>query len=565
MSALELSRSSPLRLILVVLILAGLSFVALGHQEPPAQPRPEPPPVRVKLAVLVVFDQLRGDYLERWQSYFGPAGFQRLMKEGAWFDNCHYPYALTKTAPGHASMLTGCSPAQHGIIDNDWFDRNLGKPVYCVDSTRYKRVPPKPNAKGTSPERLLAPGVADVLKQSNKGKGRVVCLSLKDRSAVLPGGKQPDACYWFDSSAGEFVTSTYYRDLPQRWVSDFNKSGFIDQWRGKNWTPFEANLDLKKLGLFRDPDDEPGDFEHPLPAGKDPKYYAKVAESPFGNNVLLELAKRAIVAENLGQDEYPDLLSISFSSNDLIGHRYGPDSPEVMDVTVRSDGVVAELLDFLDEKVGKGQYVLALSADHGVCPLPEVSKQRGLEAERISLRSLTEDAALFLDEKFGDPQKPARWFDSFDESWVYFNRAALKSRGLALAEVADALAHWIERQPGLQAAYTSRDLFDKATRDDPLARAVRRSFYPGRAGDIVLFQKPRYLFSSSFTTGTTHGTPHPYDTHVPLLVYGPDIEPGRRGDRVKPQDIAAIFTYFLGIPPPGLSDASLPDHLVQAR
>jgi predicted AlkP superfamily pyrophosphatase or phosphodiesterase len=406
----NLFRSIPLRFASLLVLISVLAPAAAA--EPPAPPR---------LAVLVYFDQLRGDYLQRWQALFGDDGFRRLARDGAWFSNCHLPYACTVTAAGHASVATGRLPADHGVVGNEWYDRKAGATVSCVAALvrdRYRLVASAENAavdeitrQGPAPEQLLTPTVADALKDATKGKGKVVALSLKDRSAILPGGRRADGCYWMNPLSGRFVTSTYYRDRLHDWVDAFNKSNAADRWLGKTWDRLRPDLDYEKLS---GPDDVEGEgkgvfqgrvFPHPLSTGPlrfKAAYYGALVNSPFGNELLLALAEQAIVSERLGQGDVPDLLTLSFSSNDIIGHCWGPDSQEVLDVTLRSDRIMAELLKFLDDKVGKGKYLLVVTADHGVCPLPEVTKKRGKEAERVSPRILSFDADEFLNEKFAD-------------------------------------------------------------------------------------------------------------------------------------------------------------------
>ena len=343
--------------------------------------------MRVKLAVLVVFDQMRGDYPARWRSLYGNGGFQRLMTEGAWFTDCHYPYGTTTTGPGHASILTGTCPDHHGIVNNNWNER--GVDVYCAASLRDTIVPPPIVAKGAkppaggNPERLLSETVADVLKQTYGPRSKVFGLSLKDRSAILTTGKQPDGAFWFD---GRLITSTYYTERLERrypdWGRPFYRSSRVHQWFGTDWDRFRPDLDYAR---HSGPDDAPGEpanrqsFPHSLTGGKTAgsAYYSALAASPFGNELLLDIAKHCIVGENLGHDSIPDLLVVSFSSNDLIGHAWGPDSQEVMDVTLRTDALLADLLRFLDARVGHGNYTLALTADHGVCPVPEQSAAKG--------------------------------------------------------------------------------------------------------------------------------------------------------------------------------------------
>lgn len=529
---------------------------------------------KVRLVVLVVFDQLRGDYIGRWREWLSAGGFRRLEQEGTWFRNCHYPYAVTKTAAGHASLLTGSAPRTHGIIANEWFDRATGKYAYCVSSQRYEQFPPSfgkradesrlDDARGVSPERLLVPTVGDVLKQVSDGKSRVVSLSFKDRSAVLPAGKQPDACYWFDPLTGQFVTSTCYRQKLHPWVAEFNRSRFADRWQGKEWSPFYPKLDYRKLcgALTSRGEDVDGNFSHELPPGGEGpagiSYYKALYVSPFGNEVILELAKRAIDAEQLGKDDQPDLLCVSFSCNDPIGHLWGPDSQEVLDVTLRSDRVIKDLLDHLDAQIGKGKYLLALTADHGICPLPEESRARGIEAMRVPPSLLSTDAEDFLRLTFGRQGDLARWIEARSEPWVYLNQALLKERGLKQAEVEAALARWYSKQPGILKAYTRTQLLGDLPDDDLIGQSLLRSFHPQRSGDVAVILKPYHLFSSPLSVGTNHGTPHTYDTHVPLFVIGSGMAPGTSGKRVTPQVITPIFARALGIEPPSGNEATYP-------
>ncbi|MFL5338643.1 MAG: alkaline phosphatase family protein [Gemmataceae bacterium] len=557
-----------------LVLLATLAVLFPAAAEPP------------KLAVLVVFDQMRGDYLARWQELYGSDGFRRLEMEGAWFANCHYPYAMTATGPGHASILSGCSAERHGIVANNWYDRQQAAAVYCATAPRYERVPPvpktvpvsfekaddkkeadpfEPKAKGFgAPVRMLAPTLGDVIKSATAGKAKVIGLSLKDRSALLPCGQKPDGCYWFDR--GQFVTSTYYRDRLHPWVTKFNDEKVSDRWFGQTWRRLRPDLDYIK---YSGPDDVVGEgkgfnqgrvFPHPMgqQAEIGSEYYAALACSPFGNELLLELARRAVVDEKLGQRDVPDLLVISFSSNDLIGHAWGPDSQEVLDVTLRSDLIVRDLLRFLDQHVGKGRYALALTADHGVCPIPEVSQQAGRPAARLTPLGLFSAAEKHLSEKFAaGTEDTTRWIEAANEGGVYLNQRAITARGLKVDDVANELAAWLAQQPGLLTAYTRSRLLGQIPVTDEIGRRVQKSFHPDRSGDVLVVPRP-YHFVVSLKAGTTHGSPHPYDTHVPLLAFGPGVRGGRRDDAVTPQAAAAILAKMLGVPTPAKAEATVP-------
>ncbi len=518
---------------------------------------------------------MRADYLTRWESVFGDEGFRRLGKEGAWFQNCHYPYATTVTAAGHASLLTGCSPATHGIVGNEWFDRAAGKEVYCVAASRYQRVPPVAADKGdlkgvSSAERLLALTVGDVLKETTHGESRVVSLTFKDRSAVLPAGKKPDACYWFDTETGTFVTSTYYRNALHDWVEAFNAGHPADRWFGRDWTRLRPELDYEKLS---GPDDVAGEgtgvaqgraFPHPTTGGlrePGPKYYQALYTSPYANDLLLDLVKRAIDGEHLGEDQVPDILCVSFSANDTVGHAWGPDSQEVLDVTLRSDLIMKELLAHLDARVGRGRYLLALTADHGVCPLPEVSRAQGKDAGRLSPAKLVAGAEEFLAKCFGKGGSGVKWIAGSANFDIYLNLGLIKEFGLEQPKVEESLASYLKSQEGILTAYTRTQLSGTLPEGDALGRQLRNSFHPERSGDVTIVLKPYYL-SLTYPTGTTHGTPHSYDTHVPLYVLGPGVHRGVRTDPVTPQAIAPIFARSLDVSPPATADATVPQGLL---
>lgn len=576
---MSIPRSGRLAVLVFVLGTATLLPWPLAPQTAAADP-PAPP----KLLVLVVFDQMRGDYLLRWRDLFCADGFRRLEREGTWFTNCHYAHAITTTGPGHASLLTGCSAERHGIISNEWWDRAAGATVSCAAEERYQPVysfePPaeenkskgkdKEKSKGSgSPARLLAPTVGDVLKEVTGGRGKVVGLSFKDRSALLPVGRNPDASYWFDLRSGQFITSTYYRDTPHAWARDFNRSHPADQWFGREWTRLRDEADYVR---WVGPDDVPGEglgvakkqgrvFPHPMSAGlKQPgkDFYDTVEASPFGNQLLLDFALRAIEGEQLGRDDVPDLLNISFSSNDLVGHTYGPDSQEVLDITLRSDLIVRDLLLALDRAVGRGRYLFAVSADHGVAPNPEQSVREGRDARRVDPKAVREAANEHLSRLLGGPG--TNWVVNENYPWTFLNDKVIAARGLKRIDVAEALAAWFRTQPYVVAAYTRKDLDGDAGSLDDFGRMMKKSYHPARSGDVAMVAKPYYLVTT-YPTGTGHGTPYAYDRHVPLLFLGPGISGGRSDESVTPQSIAAVFSRAIGAKSPALAEAPVPRRL----
>jgi hypothetical protein len=439
-------------------------------------------------------------------------------------------------------------------------------------------VPPRPAGSGRgiktlgiSPERLLVPTLADALKEATGGVGRVVSLSFKDRSAVLPGGRQPDVCCWFDTASGLFETSTYYRDALPSWVAAFNRGPDIRRRLGVPWERLRPDLDYR---TWSGPDDVEGEGNgagqgrtFPHPTGN----FTALYNSPYGNELLARLVRRAVEAEGLGSRPTPDLLCVSFSSNDAIGHVWGPDSQEVLDVTLRSDRLVADLLSFLDQQVGRGRYVVAVTADHGVCPLPEVARAQGREAGRHPADLLKRGAEDFLRRAFPDAAggtggSPSRepWVEYAGEGWVYLDQATIARHRLRPAEVEAALAGWLKKQHGIQTAYTRTQLLSGIPAEDAIGRSVLRSFYPERSGDVMMVNRPYWILwkdGKDNTTGTTHGSPHPYDRHVPLLASGPGIRAGAYPEAIRPQAAAVLLARSLGIPQPAAADAVVPEQV----
>jgi hypothetical protein len=568
---------------------ASLNEEAAGDGRLTSTPLLAGPP---RLAVLLIFDQLRGDYPERWGMLFGPGGFRRFTEEGSWFRECHYPYASTYTGPGHATLATGASPNRHGIVGNDWYDRHDRTSVYCATTPGYERVsetPPKTQAKsgvGGSPLRLKSPTLADAFRNRHPGC-HVVSLSMKDRGAILPaGGSTQDgtrapapplrtACFWFDTHEGLFVTSTFY-DGPRPWVNAFNRDRkrFIERFRGKVWDRL-ATVDYD---YYVGPDDVEGEsspfgsrtFPHRLDdgkraTGKGYSYYDTLYTSPMGNDVLLDLTLAAIEGEALGTRDVPDLLCVSFSCNDTVGHAWGPDSHEVLDCTLRTDRLLRRLFEGLDARVGKGRYVVVLSADHGVCPLPAVARARGWEARYVAEKELTQAAEDFLQAAFpgspaGTALEPVGDKGEFMRNDSFYLRPEwLKARMVPQERVEELLAGWARTRQPIASAYTRSQLLNGPP-PDLLGVQVQRSFHPERSGDVMLVLKP-YHFTWDGITGTTHGSPYPYDTHVPLMVYGPSIPHRNHWVRVSPEAAAVILCRAFDVPPP---DHAAVDNPLQA-
>lgn len=521
------------------------------------------------LVVVISVDQMRADYLDRFAPYFGEGGFNRLTRQGLKFTDNHYRHAVTKTGPGHAVMLTGVHADRHGIIGNEWRLRTWPalEQVNCVEDREAPLVGAAPRAvrspggvleakSGRSPRHLQASTVGDQLKLRHGAAAKVFGVADKDRAAILMTGKLADGAYWTEE--GRVVTSAFYRrELPDYLVA-FNAERYAEKIFGREWTRL---LDAKVYDAVQGPDDAGGEesgvgltrtFPKRIDGGRpaiSKDFYEAFDHSPWNNDLVLMFARELIVREKLGQaDGAPDLLAIGFSQTDKIGHAYGPDSHEVMDSFVRLDRVLADLLLFLDEKIGPQGYTVVLTADHGVAPLPEriQAMSRGLAAGRVKMSGLDELAIAALDAQFGALAGGERWA-ARDGLGYHLNPAALIQKNLAPGVGEEAVRAALLTHPAVAAAYTRTRLTDPAPLDR-IGESMRLSYYPSRSPDVMIVLKPYHIDRAN--TGATHGTPYQYDTHVPQLWYGVGVSPGVRTERVGVDDIAPTLARLLGIPAP---------------
>ena len=533
-----------------------------------------------RLVVLVSFDQMRGDYPDRWTSLYGEDGFKKMQKEGLWLSKAYLPYSCSFTGPGHATIGTGVLPKTHGIVGNNWTNPKTLEDEYCVIGERpYDWVPknPKSGDIGMSPERLLVEGIGDELKKQKKG--RVFSIALKDRAAVLMGGQHPDAAYCFDSDTGEFHTSAYYRGTLHPWVKKFNDDKVADQWFGKTWTELLApdpeilpendpvkfrSTKLAILNLRYGPDNAPGElgygkpdggnvFPHPIsPNSKTPgkAYYGSVALSPFGNNLVWQLAQSAIEGEKLGQGSTPDLLCVGFSSNDLVGHAWGPESHEVIDITLRSDVLIAEMIQYLNKTVGEGKFAIIITADHGICPLPESHEGKQHKGFRFDANSDIKPLGEALDARFGKlGDKAGQWVRKIDYPWIYLNINACEKAKIKPEELRAFAAKWLADRPLWMTAFTREQLTTPT--DDSMLMLCQNAYRPERCGDVLLVNQPYSLPTGKTGTGTTHGSVYDYDRHVPVLAYGIGIPKiGTQSDKASALIVAPLVCQALGITPP---------------
>lgn len=539
------------------LLLLSFSFLAVAAVQ---AGEPGTPP---RLAVVISVDQMRADYLERFRPYFGAGGFKRFLDQGAWFQDCHYQHAVTKTAPGHATILSGVHANVHGVIANDWLDRATFVSGNNVEDTGSPLVglPPRlgryPNATfaakaGRSPRNFLGVTVGDRLKAKYGAAAKVFGVADKDRAAILMSGPKADGAYWTEE--GRFVTSTYYRAALPDWLERFNNERGAAEHFGQTW---DRLLEVEIYNRVQGPDDAPGEkdedglgitFPRVINGGKDKisgAYFDAFDHAPWNNDLVEELAERLVEHEQLGADNTPDLLCVGFSQTDKAGHAYGPDSHEVMDSYLRLDRTLAEFFRFLDATVGVGNWVVALTADHGVAPLPErTQRERGAGAAgRLSGGSL--DKLLFpaLTAAYGPLPENVYWAVR-DNSGYHINPAALAAKQLTAAQLAAKIREILLTHPMIAAAYTREQLTASAPLD-AFGEMERLSYYAPRSVDVVYIPKPNFVESAN--AGTTHGTPYEYDTHVPQVWYGSGVKPGVHTEHVAVEDLAPTLAALLDV------------------
>lgn len=500
-----------------------------------------------KLVVGIVVDQMRHEYLQRFESKYGDKGFKRLMKDGFEARNNHYNYIPTYTAPGHASIYTGTTPRYHGIIANDYYSRELGRKTYCVADTTASAVGGTAQSGNISPRNLIANTITDELKLSTNFRSKVIGMSIKDRGAVLPAGHTPDGAYWFDSRTGAFMTSDFYMDQLPSWVVDFNNRKLVDKYLNQKWetllpiaeytestadnTPYEAGFKGKDTPTF------PYDLED-LRLKNGP--YGLIRTTPFGNSLLADFAMAAIKNENLGKDDITDFLAVSFSSTDYIGHNFGPNAVEIEDTYLRLDQTIGELLSYLDKNIGEGKYLIFLTADHGVAANSQFLLDHNLPGGYINGKESSDSfkkAIEVLGYDFDDLVASA----SNDQIFLNYDNLE-ESQESIQRKLVDILL----QQDQVAEVYTATDM---AIRDytDPMRISVQNGYNRKRSGDLLILNKSGYLYNSYGKTGTTHGTGYAYDTHVPLLFYGCGVKSGATVEKTYITDIVPTISMLLNI------------------
>ncbi|HKO45337.1 MAG TPA: alkaline phosphatase family protein [Pyrinomonadaceae bacterium] len=570
--------------ILIVVLLGQLSF---AQNKPTTRPR---------LVLIIVADQFRFDYLTRFGPLFGKGGFRRLLNQGASWTNANFDYVPTKTSPGHAAIVTGAPPSVTGIIANEWIERSTATKVTSVGD-RTARVVGGENETPNSPRRLLASTVGDELRSALGDQVKVIGVSDKPRAAILPAGKRANAAYWLGSRSGNIISSDYYfKQLPE-WVEAFNRTRPLDKYFGARWERLLPEREyLKHAGPDSPPweviDRAPGFtnvFPHVITGGEShpgQEFYDALDHSPFVNDVIVAMAEQVIAHEKMGEDETTDLLSVSLSGTDHVGHRFGPTSQELMDTVLRLDRQIARLLDFVDARVGLKNTLVAFSSDHGVAPLWQYSETKGgLGRTRITNAQVMEAVHRAIKARYGAKRdyifqykEGGQYKDAVINGNIYFNLDALARDHVSLDEITQLAGDAVAKLPGIAGYYTRSQLencrnYGKGTPNsrsrasvrivfnrhapclaDLIGSSVLRGFDPERNGDLIIVQKQYYYLGDS-SDPTSHATPYPYDTHVPVILMGGSVKPGTYQRPATPADIAPTLSLLLGIKPPDRSQA----------
>ncbi len=515
---------------LTILLLASAAFGAAYQASP-------------KLVVILVIDQFRGDYLERYHDEFSPSGFRMFTDHGAYFPACYYDYANTRTAPGHASIGTGTYTSGHGILSNEWWVPSSKKVLSSVDDESTKLIGIEGDAMGASPHNLLADTLGDELRLATQGNSRVFGVALKDRAAILPTGFSANGAYWIDHASGDWVTSTYYMSEAPRWVANFNSQKHAQKYLNLDWKDSAGQV----LGSTAPRD---------APNGKPTDYYDLVGRTPYANDYQIEFTRELIQQEKLGQGTVTDLLVLSLSANDLVGHAYGPDSPQIHAMALALDHQISEFFTFLQQQYGNKFWVV-LTADHGVAPTNATSLGLRIPSVVTSNKDIKAELNKSLAARL---HKPADYVRSVSFPVVYVNNEAFAdktSEGDAEGYVAEAM-----RAMGFVSAYTKDQLASGEVAPTPVGRMYANSYSPYGGWWVMGFPPP---FSLSTKEIAEHGVAYSYDQHVPLAFYGPAFKIGVYRDQVEPIDLAPTLAVLLGINKPTNSTGHILTQAISTR
>jgi len=504
---------------------------------------------RPKLVVGIMVDQMRWDFLYRYYSrYSASGGFKRMLNQGFTNENTFIPYAPTVTACGHTTVYTGTVPGVHGITGNAWWDYEKNRNVYCSEDKTVKTVGSNTAAGEMSPRNMLATTICDELKLATNFRSKVIGIAIKDRGGILPAGHSADAAYWYDNKTGNWVTSTYYMQQLPAWVQSFNEQKHPDRFYEKGWTTlYPADTYVQSTKDENEFEARPfGNEQKGFPYSLKQfigKNYNSISQTPWGNTMTMMLAKEAILQEQMGKDSITDFLAVSFSSPDYIGHAFGPNSIEVEDTYLRLDKELGELFDYLDQTVGKGQYVSFLTADHGVAHVPGFMQEHKLPGGVVDDNKLVADLNRILREKFGHPDLVL----SAHNYQLSLNRQLIDSTDISREDLIAAIIKIVKAIEGVDRVFEIDELMEQPM-NQVVKNRLANGWHPKRSGDIQIVFAPGWIDGGK--TGTTHGLWNPYDSHIPLVWYGWGIRQGRSVEEVYMTDIAPTLAALLRIQMP---------------
>jgi predicted AlkP superfamily pyrophosphatase or phosphodiesterase len=527
-------------------ILLLIVFILVSNLQ--AQQRP-------KLVVGVVVDQMRMEYLYRFKNDFSENGFKRIMNKGYVFHNAHFNYMPTYTGPGHASVYTGTTPSVHGIVGNEWYSRTTGKERYCTDDESVQTLGDGTKAEGEmSPKNLLSTTITDELRMGTNFKGKVIGMSIKDRGAILPAGHFANWAFWY-SKTGAFISSTFYGEKLPDWVTEFNNQKNYLNYINQGWNLY------KPAATYNESDADDSPYEGKLYGVDKPvfpydlkKMYEKndagvLRVTPFGNNLLADFAMKAIEKEELGKDENTDFLAISFSSTDYVGHVLGPRSMELQDTYLRLDQTMADLLAYLDKNVGKGNYLLFLTADHACAENANFLKNNKLNVKNIEYKEISKAIKKFSTDTYNED-----FVTNYSNFNLYLNKTKIKEKGLEYSKVEQSFKDFLMTQEQVKKVYNEEEITHSCGNDYYLDM-IANGYDAKEDGNLVILDKPGYIQYGP--TGTSHGTPYAYDTHAPLLFFGWNIPVGESHEKKYITQIAPTLAQKLGITFPNGSECEV--------
>ena len=520
--------------VLLAVLLAALACFGSAYQASP------------KLVVILIIDQFRGDYLERYHSEFGPNGFRLFTDRGAYFPACYYQYANTRTAPGHATIATGAYSPAHGIFSNDWWDPAQKRMVSSVEDSATKLIGAEVEGVGASPHNLLAGTLGDELRLATQGQSRVYGIALKERAAILSTGYSANGAFWIDADSGAWLTSTYYMSAPPRWLLAFNGGDSAKKYLNQEWKDTDGTLLASTA---------PHNFDN----GKPVPYYELVGSTPFGNDYEFDFARELIQQEKLGYGAVTDLLVISLSANDILGHMSGPDAPEMRAMALALDRQIGDFVSFLNQQYGQGQFWIVLTADHGVAPLHATDKHLNLPAQSPSSADLRSRLNQELSSRL---RKQGEYVRSVSYPIVFVNSEAFPpnvSESEAEADVAEAM-----KSNGFLNAFTKEQMSNGELPPTPLGHLYLNSYSP-YGGAWVMGVPTPFSYVAAGIDIANHGAPYSYDQHVPLAFYGPAFKPGVYRDQVEPIDLAPTLAVMLGINKPTSSSGRVLTEAIAQR